>query len=91
MGFGECLQTDQSKEKISYSVSELCRVLNVSKSGYCDWKDYSPSKNAGRKTGCAMTGRRGESKGKEIPEAKTIRLTFADLEPTPSGRHPLAG
>ena len=31
-------------EKASYPVSVLCRVLKVSRSGYYDWKDRSPSK-----------------------------------------------
>jgi hypothetical protein len=39
MGSGECLQTHRSKEKASYPVSVLCRVLEVSTSGYYDWKD----------------------------------------------------
>ena len=44
MGFGERLQAHRSKEKASYPVSVLCRVLKVSRSGYYDWKDRSPSK-----------------------------------------------
>jgi putative transposase len=32
-------------EKASYPVSVLCRVLKVSRSGYYDWKDRSPSKS----------------------------------------------
>jgi putative transposase len=31
-------------EKASYPVSVLCRVLKVSRSGYYDWKDRTPSK-----------------------------------------------
>lgn len=31
-------------EKASYSVSLLCKVLKVSRSGYYDWKDRTPSK-----------------------------------------------
>jgi putative transposase len=31
-------------EKATYPVSVLCRVLKVSRSGYYDWKDRSPSK-----------------------------------------------
>ncbi len=33
-------------EKASYPVSMLCRVLNVSRSGYHAWKDRPPSKRA---------------------------------------------
>ena len=33
-------------EKASYPVSLLCRVLEVSRSGYYDWKDRPPSKRA---------------------------------------------
>jgi putative transposase len=33
-------------EKASYPVSMLCRVLNVSRSGYHAWKDRQPSKRA---------------------------------------------
>ena len=31
-------------EKADYSISLLCRVLKVSRSGYYDWKDRPPSK-----------------------------------------------
>jgi putative transposase len=31
-------------EKANYSVSMLCKVLKVSRSGYYDWRDRSPSK-----------------------------------------------
>ena len=31
-------------EKANYSVSLLCEVLRVSRSGYYDWKDRPPSK-----------------------------------------------
>jgi putative transposase len=31
-------------EKTYYPISLLCRVLRVSRSGYYDWKDRSPSK-----------------------------------------------
>ena len=31
-------------EKADYSISLLCRVLQVSRSGYYDWKDRPPSK-----------------------------------------------
>ena len=31
-------------EKADYSISLLCRVLKVSRSGYYGWKDRSPSK-----------------------------------------------
>ena len=44
MGFGERLQAHRSKEKASYPVSVLCRVLKVSRSGNYDWKDRPPSK-----------------------------------------------
>jgi putative transposase len=44
MGFGERLQAHRSKEKASYPVLVLCRVLKVSRSGYYDWKDRPPSK-----------------------------------------------
>ncbi len=37
-------QAHRSKEKASYPVSLLCRVLKVSRSGYYDWKDRPPSK-----------------------------------------------
>jgi putative transposase len=30
-------------EKANYSVSLLCQVLKVSRSGYYDWKDRPPS------------------------------------------------
>lgn len=33
-------------EKAYYPISLLCRVLKVSRSGYYDWKDRSPSKRA---------------------------------------------
>jgi putative transposase len=33
-------------EKTSYSVSMLCKVLKVSRSGYYDWKNRPPSKRA---------------------------------------------
>jgi putative transposase len=33
-------------EKATYPVSMLCRVLNVSRSGYHAWKDRPPSKRA---------------------------------------------
>ena len=33
-------------EKASYPVSMLCRVLEVSRSGYHAWKDWPPSKRA---------------------------------------------
>jgi putative transposase len=33
-------------EKASYSVSLLCRVLKVSRSGYYDWKDRPPSRRS---------------------------------------------
>lgn len=33
-------------EKASYPVSELCRVLKVSRSGYYDWKTRPPSRRA---------------------------------------------
>jgi len=32
-------------EKASYPISLLCRVLGVSRSGYYQWKDRSPSKS----------------------------------------------
>ena len=31
-------------EKANYPISLLCRVLNVSRSGYYGWKDRPPSK-----------------------------------------------
>jgi putative transposase len=33
-------------EKASYPVSVLCKVLKVSRSGYYDWKDRSPSRRS---------------------------------------------
>jgi putative transposase len=42
-------------EKTSYSVSMLCKVLKVSRSGYYDWKNRPPSKRATENT--ALTER----------------------------------
>ena len=33
-------------EKANYSISLLCRILKVSRSGYYDWKDRPPSRRA---------------------------------------------
>ena len=33
-----------AEKKADYSISLLCRVLQVSRSGYYDWKDRPPSK-----------------------------------------------
>lgn len=46
MGVGEHLQVHRLKEKASYPVSMLCRVLKVSRSGYHAWKERAPSKRA---------------------------------------------
>jgi transposase-like protein len=45
-GSGERLQAHRSKEKANYSISLLCRILKVSRSGYYDWKDRPPSRRA---------------------------------------------
>jgi putative transposase len=42
-------------EKTSYSVSMLCKVLKISRSGYYDWKNRPPSKRATENT--ALTER----------------------------------
>src|SRR5215210_7322295 len=42
-GVGEHLQIHRSKEKASYPVSALCRVLRISRSGYYEWKDRPTS------------------------------------------------
>lgn len=42
-GSGEAVQALDA-EKADYSISLLCRVLQVSRSGYYDWKDRPPSK-----------------------------------------------
>jgi putative transposase len=44
MGSHDSVQVHRSKEKVYYPISLLCRVLKVSRSGYYDWKDRSPSK-----------------------------------------------
>ncbi len=33
-------------QKANYPVSVLCKVLKVSRSGYYDWKDRSPSRKS---------------------------------------------
>ena len=45
-GSGEAIRAHRSKEKASYPISLLCKVLGVSRSGYYDWKDRPPSKRA---------------------------------------------
>lgn len=47
-GSGEAIRAHRSKEKASYPISLLCKVLRVSRSGYYDWKDRSPSKGQQR-------------------------------------------
>ena len=37
-------------EKAYYPISQLCRILKVSRSGYYGWKDRSPSKRDHEKT-----------------------------------------
>ena len=34
------------KNRDEYTVSRLCRVLSVSRSGYCQWRVRSPSAQA---------------------------------------------
>jgi hypothetical protein len=45
-GSGERLQAHRSKEKANYSISLLCRILKVSRSGYYHWKERPPSRRA---------------------------------------------
>jgi putative transposase len=57
------------REKANYSISVLCRVLRVSRSGYYDWKDREPSKKSQQDT--ALTPRRSE---KSISEAAKLTV-----------------
>jgi putative transposase len=41
---GETIRVHRSKEKAYYPISLLCRLLEVSRSGYYGWKERSPSK-----------------------------------------------
>jgi transposase len=65
-GSGEAFEAHRSKERASYPVSSLCRVLQLSRSGYYDWKDKPLSKTARQNAALIEQIREIHQRSKEI-------------------------
>jgi hypothetical protein len=65
-------------EKANYSISLLCRVLRVSRSGYYDWKERLPSKRNKEDAALTVTRSRRSTSVAEGPMA--IRECTPSLE-----------
>jgi putative transposase len=79
-GPGELLSPHRSKEKATYPVRVLCRVLGVSRSGYYDWKGRPSSRRSRHNDGLTETIR--EIRGTQRGPAELLER----IRPRPSAR-----
>ena len=62
-------------EKASYSVSVLCTVLRVSRSGYYDWKNRTPSKRDRENAGLIERIRQIHHRSRETYDYPRVHTT----------------
>jgi hypothetical protein len=78
-------------EKADYSISLLCRVLKVSRSGYYDWKDRPPSKRDRENAALTCWITQIHERSTEEPTATHHGCTTPNFQALGGGVHCAAG